>query len=494
MISRYAMWFRKRLIFFVFTGLQFCSYNLEQQIDRETDTTLPNLISNPLNGSTVRSLSTIELIFSEAVAGAELKSNFDISGAGKNTLAIDRIEKLSDSKFRISLTGTPGDGEITFNLSGIQDKVGNLLENSSLNYKGDGLPKWRYLARNMSRGLLPSDGLNIVELNGNLYIAYTDLECENENGGKRDFTVVKFNITDQTFSTTGSPCISGTTFNNTSSVTLYADTTTIYTAYRDGNTPDYKASVKKFENNQWVAVGNLNFSPGSILTPSLIKSNNDIYISFRDGSNSNRLAVYTKNVGNSNAWAQLGSAISQGNTFHSSPMAVFNNQLYISFRDGGASSHPYVSRYDSGSTSWNPIALDNSTTRTTSIFIAGEVLYTVYPYSSGNWLLRVKYLDTDLLWKSYAADTDVSSSTPNWLNCGSYQSRPYCNYQSGSGFSFLRVTENNVWQDLSSPGAADSALNGANTNSVQHNNKIYVAVRDTDVAPYTDRLTLLSYE
>ncbi len=101
------------------------------------DTVAPNIShSYPPSSAFVSSLATLDLTFSEPVIGADVKSNYTVSGAGAGTLAIAGVTAISSTQFQISLSGVVGNGNITISLSNITDLAGNALSNPVIGLNG----------------------------------------------------------------------------------------------------------------------------------------------------------------------------------------------------------------------------------------------------------------------------------------------------------------------------------------------------------------------
>lgn len=115
-----------------------CSGNAEFKITtKRADAINPELTAAPLSGTVVAALPSITLRFSEAVDGAGILSNYQITGQGAVALSLSQITKASDDTYSLTLTGTVSNGAIYLKLNNICDSAGNPLANDALLYIGD---------------------------------------------------------------------------------------------------------------------------------------------------------------------------------------------------------------------------------------------------------------------------------------------------------------------------------------------------------------------
>lgn len=103
----------------------------------ESDTTAPVYSVSPASGAVAKEFSGIEVTYSEPVAGANDAGRYALSGEGVGSLRVDRVEKLSDNKYRVMLNGTPQSGDIRFSINNIADLAGNALAEKSIVYHSD---------------------------------------------------------------------------------------------------------------------------------------------------------------------------------------------------------------------------------------------------------------------------------------------------------------------------------------------------------------------
>ena len=74
------------------------------------DSVNPTKTANPASGSTLRSLPTVTITYSEQVQNADNIGNDMLSGTGMGTLSITGVTYLSGNAYQLSLSGSPGDG------------------------------------------------------------------------------------------------------------------------------------------------------------------------------------------------------------------------------------------------------------------------------------------------------------------------------------------------------------------------------------------------
>ncbi len=101
------------------------------------DTTNPTMDAQPAPGTVLSSLSNIDISFSETVTGADDTDNYSFSGTGCGTLAVTTIAAVSGSLYRLSLSGTPGQGGFSLQLANIGDEAGNPPAETSIHYTAD---------------------------------------------------------------------------------------------------------------------------------------------------------------------------------------------------------------------------------------------------------------------------------------------------------------------------------------------------------------------
>lgn len=315
-----------------------CAQNWQSHWDRELDTEPPTFVVEPSPKSTLQKLSEINLFFSEPVVGAQNIQNYELSGTAVGDINLDKIEVMeNDRKFRLKLSGKLSDGPFHLKLKNIYDLVGNPLKSNTVEWFGDGEPKWRFLQRKMSRGFISVSQIPMVKEGDYLYIAYADESCQSLYGFS-DATVIRYYIPANTYEIVGEPCIIKTVeaASNITSLIFYQGSPIV--AFRDtsNSTVNGKISVKKLGPNGWEYLGNPAFSPNQGFSSELFSYQSRLYVSFRDQGNSNRLRIYYMDLSISNpTWQELppGGLLSASNPFRNVPAVFQNNQFYFAFRE-----------------------------------------------------------------------------------------------------------------------------------------------------------------
>lgn len=105
-----------------------------QTVSYVGDVTDPVMSATPTNGSNVSNLSSIDVSFSEQVTGADDPSDYAFSGTGLGSLAIDSVTQLSDTQYRLDLSGSAVEGSLTTTVSGVTDRAGNPLSGTTITY------------------------------------------------------------------------------------------------------------------------------------------------------------------------------------------------------------------------------------------------------------------------------------------------------------------------------------------------------------------------
>jgi len=116
----------------------------EEVFTYQMDLTGPTVVATPTSGSKVDSLTQIDLQYSETVIGADVLNNYSLSGSGIGTLALSSVTEIGVNKYRLTLTGAPGDSQIVLTISNVYDGVGNALSGNTINYTGWWDTDWRY--------------------------------------------------------------------------------------------------------------------------------------------------------------------------------------------------------------------------------------------------------------------------------------------------------------------------------------------------------------
>lgn len=116
----------------------------EEVFTYQMDLTGPTVVATPTSGSKVDSLTQIDLQYSETVIGADVLNNYSLSGSGIGTLALSSVTEIGVNKYRLTLTGAPGDSQIVLTISNVYDGVGNALSGNTINYTGWWDTDWQY--------------------------------------------------------------------------------------------------------------------------------------------------------------------------------------------------------------------------------------------------------------------------------------------------------------------------------------------------------------
>ena len=133
---------------------------------------------------------------------------------------------------------------------------------------------------------------------------------------------------------------------------------TPYVAYMDYSTsPQYKATVEKFDGSSWTTVGSAGFSAGAAPWTSIAVGGTGIpYVAFKDNSAGGKATVMRYSGG---SWAVLGSSAFSLGTYIYGSLAVFSSSgtdyPYVSFQDGGSSSYLTVMQYSGSPGSWTDV-------------------------------------------------------------------------------------------------------------------------------------------
>jgi hypothetical protein len=92
----------------------------------------------PASGSMLNSLSQIDIQFSRAVTGADVLTNYVLSGPGQGTLARDSVSDQGGNLYRLTLTGASLEGAMQLQLNNIYDAINGLpLAGNTISYTFD---------------------------------------------------------------------------------------------------------------------------------------------------------------------------------------------------------------------------------------------------------------------------------------------------------------------------------------------------------------------
>ncbi|HRP68067.1 MAG TPA: Ig-like domain-containing protein [Turneriella sp.] len=495
-----------RYVLYSLLSFTACQIDLEREIQQDIDTTQPTVQSSIPQDENVRRLTTLELTFSETIKGGTEVGAYTLAGGGVGTLVITAVDTNSSNARTLHFTGVPHDGTLTLSIAGVTDHVGNPLQNNVLTWQGDGLPKWHYLGRKLSRGFIASNQIRIGSLGDEVVLVYSDEECR-ANYGFHNLTALAFNVKTKVARALGQACIvGGDTAEPLASNILIIDNK-IYFAILDTSTTDKKATVLTFNGSAWVAVGSERFTPAAQTGSSQLSYiDGFLYLTYRDGATSNYLRVYRKNLSTDDDWIYLDVLpMTDTNPFAAQKLKKYGNQLFVGVRDTACKA-PSVRYYDFGSNSYSTKIKLESTSSNTScdevqMLESANTPLLAFSIRLNASTRAIRFLKWDTLgwadtnWQEEYATYDTgSTSALNYLDCQLRGTQPFCNYVEGAGFNYtLTYTVVDGWQHVKSPTETKSAINGGHPGFLVLNDVIYLAVRDKDVG-YSDTLSLLSYE
>lgn len=101
------------------------------------DLTPPRFEASLAENSSLNTLASMDVQFSEAIVGAETPGNYTLSGSGANGLKIVAVKNLGDHRYQLAFSGDIGNGKVTLRLKNIFDRAGNFLANSTMAFRGD---------------------------------------------------------------------------------------------------------------------------------------------------------------------------------------------------------------------------------------------------------------------------------------------------------------------------------------------------------------------
>ncbi len=132
-------------------GLSTCGFQEETlfltQTTQEESQTQSNPVAFttvPADGSKVDALPQIDIVYSEAVTGADTAGNYSLSGGGTGTLAVSSVQALGNNAYRILLSGTPADGSIVLTIQNVSGMQNNALSEDTVAYLGWWDTDWTY--------------------------------------------------------------------------------------------------------------------------------------------------------------------------------------------------------------------------------------------------------------------------------------------------------------------------------------------------------------
>ncbi len=481
-------------VVFIFGALHLtrCENNyFREAIEKAKDTVAPTIVtSSPAAGTTLTSLETLTITFSESVEGADKASNYDISGTGAGTLSVSSITRISAMQATLNFSGSMVDGSVTIALENITDTVGNPLDGAALSFTSDATPKWRFLGRGVStRGISVGASPGFTGDANYLYAAVTESNCYDGSTTPDDVTVLRYEFQTKAWTTLGVPCLGGASLTATSTYpTLLLHQGSLFLAFTDGTTyvnPDKKVRVYVFKSGSWQILGSpLPASIGANSSYSGLFADGDtLYVSVRDLGNGSKASVYQNSISSPGAWTLVGSnGISTGNIFRQAPMALWQSKFYVAFRDGGASSHPKVLEWNSGS--WvDTGSVDTRSSDYVNLLTTPTALWAVYQQSDS--VVAQKYDGTS--WVAVGGELFVGAS-PNYLSAEVDASALYVAYQEASSATTrVKKLEGSVWSELG------AGLTGGNPNIRLIGGKVYIVYRDKSPS-YNDKLSAAYFE
>lgn len=213
-----------------------------------------------------------------------------------------------------------------------------------------------------------------------------------------------------------------------------------YVAFRD----EYwmaggKASVMMYDGAAWVNVGPMGFSAGTVTYTSLgIDGNDNLYLAFADGANSNKATVM---MYDGSTWSILGSAgISTGAATYVSLAVDTTGAPYVAYADAGNSNKVTVKKYN-GSSWVNVGSAGFSAGAATHLSLAVDnAKNPIVVYSDGansNKATVMRYNGST--WVNVVA-AGISAGTATYTSIGlSDYGVPYIAYKDGSSSNRLSV-------------------------------------------------------
>jgi hypothetical protein len=109
------------------------------------DIDAPSILSvSPADGGKVDAgaIGQIDITYSEAVNGADVLSNYVLSGSGSGGLSLDSVVGLGLNSYRVNVSGIPGDGPVVLTISSVVDTAGNGLAGNTLQWVGWWDTRW----------------------------------------------------------------------------------------------------------------------------------------------------------------------------------------------------------------------------------------------------------------------------------------------------------------------------------------------------------------
>ena len=268
----------------------------------------------------------------------------------------------------------------------------------------------------------------------------------------------------------------------------------LFVAYSDGTTFDGTnkfVRVRIFKNNQWEVLGSpLPAQVGANSThASLTADGDNIYLSVRDIGNGSKVSVYRNTITTPGAWTLMGTnGLSAGNVFRQAPVRIYNNELYVGYRDGGSvgpAGKPSVLKWD-GSTTWNSTgAVDTLASDYVNLVPTATELWAVYQQGGASTVAAMKF--SAGTWSSGATNL-TTEGTPNYLSAAVSSGVLYTGYQVGSTTTCrVKKYEASAWSELG------NGITCGNISIHMVNGLVYAVYRDQD-ASYTNKLSAAYFQ
>jgi len=112
----------------------------QNQIVYAMDMQAPRFEVSPKTGTLTKDLEAIRVTYSETVKGADLVTNYTLSGDGLGTLRVERVVLIEGNTYGLLLVGEPTSGAVELTIANISDAAGNELLQSRTVYTIDATP------------------------------------------------------------------------------------------------------------------------------------------------------------------------------------------------------------------------------------------------------------------------------------------------------------------------------------------------------------------
>jgi methionine-rich copper-binding protein CopC len=439
-----------------------------------------SMVTPTNNAESVSITPSITLQFSESVINVDTTSiTLHESSTTGIAVALGNITAESNNSYSFSAT-SPLSPLTTYYVvlsNAITDIAGNPLSATSFSFTTN-LPAWGDVGTaGFSAGAASYTSLAIAS-DGTPYVAYADA------GNSNKATVMKFD--GNNWVTVGSAGFSAGAESYTS--LAIAPNGTPYVAYRDAGNSN-KATVMKFDGNNWVTVGSAGFSASTANYTSLaITPNGTPYVAYQDGSNGKATVMQF----NGTSWVNVGNAgFSEGFVFSMSLAIAPNGTPYVAYRDFAKSNKATVMKFDGASWVTVGIAGFSSIPVSPSLAIAPDGTPYVACQASGSKVGVMMFNGTN--WVNVGSAGGVSAGITSYASLAiAFDGTPYLAYQdAANGFkATLIMFDGTNWVDVGnagfSAGRADYTSLAINSSGTP-----YVAYVD---AANADKATVMSYQ